>query len=68
VFGVLIIGMLWSAVATKYVMEIGADLQVHLGAGLLLTRLLLGLHLTWRLARAARPRLTKIKTAVRPRI
>ena len=39
--GVLIIGMLWSAVATKYVMEIGADLQVHLGAGLLLTLLIL---------------------------
>jgi len=32
-----------------------ATILYALGAGLLLTRLLLGLHLTWRLARAARP-------------
>jgi diguanylate cyclase (GGDEF)-like protein len=41
VFGVLIIGMLWSAIAARYFIEIAADLQAHAVAGLLLTLIVL---------------------------
>jgi diguanylate cyclase (GGDEF)-like protein len=41
VFGMLIIGMLWSAIAARYFTEISPDLQAHAVAGLLLTLIIL---------------------------
>jgi len=37
VLGVLVIAMLWSGIAIRHLAEVEADLQVHFGAGLLLT-------------------------------
>jgi diguanylate cyclase (GGDEF)-like protein len=41
VLGILVIGMLWSGIAVRHFTELEADLLVHLGAGLLLTLIIL---------------------------
>src|SRR5262245_23995489 len=41
VLGVAIIGMLWVGIAIQHFAEVEADLRVHLGAGLLLTLIIL---------------------------
>ena len=41
VLGVLVIGMLWSGIAIRQFVEVEADLQMHVGAGLLLTLVIL---------------------------